>query len=41
MWQMSRETSDEVDADTGGIDSLYPQGCEEWEQPNIFHKKVL
>ena len=37
MWQISRETSDEVNADTGGIDSLYPQGCEEWEQPNIFH----
>ena len=37
MWQMSRETSDEVNADTGGIESLYPQGCEEWEQPNIFH----
>ena len=37
MWALSNETSKEVDADTAGINSLYPSGCEEWAQPNMYH----
>ena len=36
FWQESNETSREVDADTGGINSLYPEGCEEWGQPKLY-----
>ena len=36
FWQESNETSKEVDADTAGINSLYPEGCEEWGQPQLY-----